>query len=125
MIAKGCKFGTIYVLEVQTEVGATLEVADSGTVLWYKRIKHMSSKGLEILHKNKLPSLKAIDMELCEHCIYDKQQRTWFSTKEHMKKTRPLKLVSSDVFSPSKVASIARSSYFVIFLDDCTRKVWI
>jgi hypothetical protein len=63
------KYGTLYVLEGQIEVGATLEVTNSTTKLWHKRLGHMSKKGLEIL-KNQLPGLKEIDMELCEHCIY-------------------------------------------------------
>lgn len=40
-------------------------------------------------------------------------------------KTTPLELVHSDVFGPTKVTSIGGASYFVTFLDDCTRKVWI
>ena len=86
----------------------------------------MNNKGLEILHKkNKLPGLKAVDMELCEHCIYGKKERTRLSTKEHIKKTQPLDLMHLDVFSPSNVASIVGSIYFVTFSDDCPRKVWI
>jgi len=107
-------------------VGTTLGVADSGRELSHKRFGNMSNNGIEILHKkNQLPGLKVVDMDLCEHCIYIKQKRTQFFTKEHMKKTRPLELVHSDVFDPSKVASIGGSTYFVTFMDDCTRKVWL
>jgi len=126
VISKGYKSGTLYVLQGQTEVEATLGVADSGIELWHKMLGHMSKKGIEILHKkNQLSSLKVVDMYLCEHCIYKKQKRKTNSTKEHMKKTRPLELVHSDVFGLSKVASIGRSTYFVTFMVDWTRKFWI
>jgi uncharacterized protein YigE (DUF2233 family) len=43
----------------------------------------------------------------------------------HDKKTTPLALVHYDVFGPNKVTSFGGANYFVTFLDDCTRKVWI
>jgi hypothetical protein len=43
----------------------------------------------------------------------------------HKKKGTPLALVYSDVFGPTKESSIGGANFFVTFLDDCTRKVWI
>ena len=43
----------------------------------------------------------------------------------HEKKGTPLALVYSDVFGPTKERSIGAENYFITFLDDCTRKVWI
>lgn len=43
----------------------------------------------------------------------------------HDKKTTPLDLVHSDVFGPTEVTSHGGTNFFVSFLDDCTRKIWV
>ena len=41
------------------------------------------------------------------------------------KQLLPLELVHSDVCSPMPTKSLGGSSYFVTFIDDSTRKVWL
>jgi hypothetical protein len=73
VLAKRKKLGSLYVLECDDEVGAAMTVVDSGSKFWHKRLGHMSKRGLEVmLQRDQLPSLKIVDLELCEHCLYGK-----------------------------------------------------
>lgn len=42
-----------------------------------------------------------------------------------IKKTSPLELVHSDIFRPMEVTSFGGANYFVSFIDDSNRKVWV
>lgn len=78
-----------------------------------------------MVKRDQLPGLKSMDLEFFQHCLSGKQKRVNFLKMGHEKNTSPLELVYSDVFGPTKVTSLGRVNYFVTFLDDCTRRVWI
>lgn len=87
MLAKGCKLGSLYVLECHGEVGVAMVVVDNGLDLWNKMLGHMSQKGLEVmLRRDQLPSLNSIDLEFCEHCLHGKQRGINFVKIGHDKK---------------------------------------
>lgn len=126
LIDKGDKLGNLYVFEGHSEVGAAMVVEDNKEGLWHQRLGHMNQKGLNVmLTRNQLPRLKAVDLGFCEHCLYGKQKRVSFLKTSNEKKGTPLELVHSDVFGPTEVTSIRGANYFVTFLHDYTRKVWI
>ena len=86
----------------------------------------MSEKGKKTLHsKNLLPRLKNIYLEFCESCVYGKQRRFIFHKVGKEKKSEKLKLVHLDVWGPVQVSSLGGSCYYVIFIDDSTRKTWV
>ena len=53
-----------------------------------------------------------------------KQHRVSFSSKSK-KKLKKLELVYSDVCGPMDVETLEGNKYFVTFIDDATKKVWI
>jgi hypothetical protein len=62
--------------------------------------------------------------DLCEHCVYGKQNRVRFpfgATREE----GILQLVHSDVFGPMSVPSLGKSVYYVSFIDEFSRNTWI
>ena len=119
VIAKGDKVGNLYVVETSDEVGATMTVVDSNAALWHRRLGHIGKKGLEImLNREKLLGLPSTDLEFCEHCLHGKQKCVNFFKHGHDKKTPPLELINSDVFSPTEVTSYGGANYFVSFIDD-------
>ena len=75
--------------------------------------------------KGKLPSLKHVDVGVCEHCILGKQKKVKFSRAGKTPKVERLELVHTDVWGPALVKSIGNSRYYVTFIDDSTRKVWV
>ena len=83
---------------------------------------HMSGRGLQTLHKRSV--LLDTKLDLCKFCIMGRQRRVAFSTSQH--KTRGLlDLIHTDVWELSPVASIGGARYYVTFIDDFSRKVWI
>ena len=86
----------------------------------------MFLKGMETLSRlGYLPVLNFSNFSICEHCIYGKHARSAHKRNLNKKKSEPLDLVHSDVCGPMPVWSIGGASYFITFIDDATRKVWV
>jgi hypothetical protein len=79
VIEKGEKVGTLYLCTGNTNYSNSLASIEEDTILWHHRLRHMSEKGMQILHKRNLfPYLKQIDLDLYEHCVYGKHKRVIF-----------------------------------------------
>jgi len=64
-------------------------------------------------------------LEKCSHCMAGKQTRVSFKKHPPSRKSELLELVHSDVCGPLKVRSFSGALYFVNFIDDCSRKLWV
>ena len=53
-----------------------------------------------------------------------KQLRHAFPHDKHVS-MRPLDVIHSDVWGPAKTATISGCRFYVTFIDDHTRKVWV
>ena len=71
-----------------------------------------------------LPAFNFSHFFVCEHCLYGKQTQPPHK-KGSSRKIEPLQLVHSDVCGPMPTASMGGSLYFVTFIDDFSRKVWV
>ena len=95
------------------------------TRLWHRRLGHAGEKSLNILVKQGLlKGVRACKLDFCEHCVKGKQTRVKFGTAIHDTKGI-LDYVHSDVWGPSKTASLGGKHYFVTFVDDFSRRVWV
>nr|KYP47622.1 Retrovirus-related Pol polyprotein from transposon TNT 1-94 [Cajanus cajan] len=54
-----------------------------------------------------------------------KQTRVSFNKHPPLRKSELLELVHSNVCGPLKVKSFSGALYFVTFIDDCSRKLWV
>jgi transposase InsO family protein len=128
LVMKAKNVGNLFLLEGRTESDHATAVSenDSDSVrLWHQRLGHMRKQGLKVLTDRKLlPSLKSLKLDFCEHCVYGKQNRQRFKT-ERRTSEEILDYIHSDVWGPSPIISYGGSSYFVTFIDDFSRKVWI
>ncbi|KAL5823751.1 hypothetical protein ACOSQ4_021651 [Xanthoceras sorbifolium] len=125
VVARGKKCGTLYVTSNLENIVAVAD-ADGKSNLWHQRLGHMSEKGMKtLLSKGKLLDLKAVDVGLCEDCIFGKQKKVSFAKIGKIPKAEKLELVHTDVWGPSPVSSLSGSLYYVTFIDDSTRKVWV
>nr|CAD1817932.1 unnamed protein product [Ananas comosus var. bracteatus] len=61
---------------------------------------------------------------ICEGCIIGKQTRLPFMSSKTKFVTKPLNLVHIDICGPLP-ESRGGNKYFIGFIDDCTRKIWI
>jgi hypothetical protein len=85
----------------------------------------MIERGLKVLSDRKLlPSLKSLKLDFCKHYIYGKHNRQKFKTVRNTSEGI-LDYIHSDVWGPSPIISYGGSSYFVTFIDDFSKKVWI
>ncbi|KAL8162078.1 LOW QUALITY PROTEIN: hypothetical protein V2J09_013567 [Rumex salicifolius] len=106
--------------------GAAAAVSESdNTALWHLRIGHIGEYGLIELHKRGLlASLKGCKMRFCKFCVMGKQSKVSFKTSQHTTKGL-LDSAHSDVWGPTRERSLGGARYFVIFIDDYSRKVWV
>ncbi|GMP62704.1 hypothetical protein CsSME_00024701 [Camellia sinensis var. sinensis] len=119
---KGTRQGNLYFLDGSTVTGrvavstssSSEDDASDTSKLWHMRLGHV---GL-------LKGAKTGKLEFCEHCVLGKQTRIKFGTAIHCTKGI-LAYVHTDVWGPSKNASLGGKHYFVSFIDDFSRRVWI
>ena len=79
----------------------------------------------ELLSKGKLSELKNVHFDMCESCIMGKQKKLSFLTGDRKLRATKLDLVHTDLWGPSLVASLGGSQYYITFIDDYSRKVWV
>ncbi|MCI39746.1 retrovirus-related pol polyprotein from transposon tnt 1-94 [Trifolium medium] len=86
----------------------------------------MSEKGMMVMHsREKLPSPRSIEIDMCEDCILGKQPRVSFQTSGRTLKKERLELIHSDVWGPTTVSSIGGKNYYMTFIDNHSRNVWV
>jgi len=66
-----------------------------------------------------------VDVDLCESCIFGKHENVSFKKIRKTSKASKLKLVHTDVWGPTTISSIGGKQYFVTFIDDHSRKIWV
>ena len=124
VIAKGERVGTLYLCNGISNSVNALTSKGADVALRHHRLRHMSEKGMKILHsRNLLPGLNNVDLDFYENCIYGKQKRVRFLRVGKEKKSEKLELVHTDVWGPAQVSSLRGSRYYVTFIDDATRKL--
>ncbi|KAH9670687.1 retrovirus-related pol polyprotein from transposon TNT 1-94-like protein [Citrus sinensis] len=105
-----------------TDKENVVEAHNDTTKLWHVRLGHAGEKSLQILMRHGLlKGTKTCKLNFCEHCVVGKKTRVKFGTTNH--DTR--KILEYDVWGPIKTASIGGSHYFVTFVDDFSRRVWV
>ena len=81
---------------------------------------------MKLLHsKEVLPGLKCVNMDFYESCVYGKKKRVSFVKIGEENKKEILELVHIDVWGPAQVSFLGVSHYYVTFIDDATRKLWV
>ena len=74
--------------------------------------------------KSLIPFAKGMPLNSCDYCLFGKQHRVSFR-RSSTRKSNVLDLVYSDVCGPIEVESLGGNRYFVTFIDDASRKVWV
>lgn len=60
-----------------------------------------------------------------EAYILGKQHRQPFQSRYSRRAKAPLELVHLDLCGPMKTHTLAGNSYFMTFIDDCSKKIWV
>ena len=96
------------------------------TNIWHSRLRHMSLKNMNLLVKEGyLDSKKVHTLDFCEECVFGKSHKQSFPEGNHITKGI-LEYIHSDLWgSVSNEPSLYGCGYFLTFIDDYSRKVWI
>ena len=92
------------------------------------RLGHLNFRDLDALQRHGMVSgLPRINIpaEICEECVHGKQHKSNFSKDAGHRTKHHLEVVYSDVCGPMQVNSYGGNQYFVTFIDDFSRKLWI
>lgn len=95
--------------------------------LWHRRFGHVGQKKLSVLCSGNVVNgfgLRKVDNTQCETCLQGKQTRLPFPDSK-TKTSSILELIHSDVCGPMRANSFGGSRYFLTFVDDFSRKVFI
>jgi hypothetical protein len=94
--------------------------------LWHRRYAHINHQALPFLEKmvEGIPELQSTHEGICKGCALGKNAKKPFSSSNNRSK-EILDLINSDVCGPMPVKSLGGSLYYVIFIDDYSRKTWL
>ena len=67
---------------------------------------------------------KTCKLDFCEQCVIGKKKRVKFGTAIHNTEGI-LDYIHTDVWGPTKMASLGGKHYFVTFVDDFSKRVWV
>ena len=122
----------MYFLDGITIVGGATTTSDitrgvslDTTRLWHMLLGHAGENALQSLVKQGLlKGSKTCKLEFCEHCVLGKQIRVKFDTAIHQK-NGTLDYVHTNMWGPAKVFFLGGKHYYVTFVDDYSRRVWV
>jgi hypothetical protein len=124
-ISDGCNSSIIPDIGVEEE--RTPTISGEKAMLWHQRLGHIGEKCLQLLHGKCMVegmSKFSLDFDLCEHCVYAKQNQVRFPSSA-MRAEGILQLFHSDVFGLVSVPSLGKYVYYVSFIDELSRNTWI
>jgi hypothetical protein len=131
IVLRGMRIGNLYFLDGSTVTGTTTisksledDEADNSR-LWHMRLGHAGEKALQgLVKQGLLKGVKIGKHGFCEHCVLGKQTRVKFGTAVYNIKGI-LDYVYTNIWGPSKHESLGGNHWFVTFIDDFSRRVWV
>ncbi len=134
MITKGKMIRQIFTLDVNIpKVNSMLFAHGKGVGnigIWHKRVGHVNFQHLKLMEKQSfvggLPkfAIEEVMSKVCEACQLGKQARHPFPAQTIHISSKLLEMIHSNVWT-MKTKSIGGCRYYVNFIDDHTRKVWV
>ncbi|GFZ19218.1 hypothetical protein Acr_27g0009570 [Actinidia rufa] len=126
---KGTRKGNLYFLDGSTVTGRVVVSNSSDesdtSRLWHMLLGHPGEKALQTLvRQGVLKGAKTGQINFCEHCVLGKQTRVKFGTAIHQTEGI-LDYVHTDIWGPTRTSSLGGRHWFVTFIDDFSRRVWV
>ena len=130
LIATACRIGSLYYLDCRsTSHQSNTTKVEGKENLWHRRYGHLGTKGLQQLARERLVDGFNYDhqkkIDFCESCVNGKHHRSQFPTGGGKRADQLLGLVHSDVCGKMSSQSLSGAEYFLTFIDDKTRYVWV
>ena len=132
VVGSATKCGSLYYLNCQMMSPHQIinTAREQSVKVWHHRYGHLNVRSLKKLANEQLVNGLNCDdvsgeMEFCESCVQGKIYRTPFQTGGGKRAEVPLGLVHSDVCGKINSKSLGGAEYFLTFVDDKTRYVWV
>jgi transposase InsO family protein len=121
----GSRTGNLYRLLEQNEE-ALIHNEVNPNELWHRRYAHINYQALPFLKRlvEGILDLQSTHEGICKGCALGKNIKKPFPSSNNRSKDI-LDLIHLDVCGPMPVKSLGGSSYYVIFIDDYSRKTWL
>ncbi|KAG9457992.1 hypothetical protein H6P81_002500 [Aristolochia fimbriata] len=98
--------------------------SDSKFVLWHSRLGHVfSHTSLKLVSKGVLGSVSSAPLN-CVSCKLGKHTTLPYTSSD-THASAPFDLIHSDVWGPAPISTMGGSAYYVVFIDDFSRFVWV
>lgn len=125
-VAAANLISNMYRLNTDTIPAYTCKTNETEFLLWHQRMAHLNFNDLKKLTEctEGVEFTKNKNNMLCEICQKGKQCRIPFPA-EGSRVKKPLELIHSDICGPLEVKSLGGARYFLTFIDDYTRKVFV
>ena len=133
LIATATRVGSLYYLKCRKD-RQKMNVADKRCSLenkgsiWHRRYGHLGARNLEELVRHNMVDgfdyNSSTESDLCESCAAGKIHRCKFQQSSRRSEEK-LGLVHSDVCGKMGTKSLGDGEYFLTFIDDKTRYLWI
>ncbi|KAL3638973.1 Beta-galactosidase 8 [Castilleja foliolosa] len=119
IIGRGTERNGLYYINEVSPTGSSFHTKDASlSWKWHRRLGHPSPHYFKTLFPHlPLP-------EHCTSCILAKSHRTHFSIS-NTRSNEIFEIIHSDVWGPVPNNLRKSFSYFVLFIDDCTRMTWV
>lgn len=116
----------VYKLNVKCDDSSLLVKSEDLQMLWHRRFGHVNFHSLNRMQSDIVSgiSFKNNSDRSCEVCVKGKHSRKPFRDNKTIS-TNLLEIIHSDVCGPMPVNSYGGSRYFVTFIDDYSRKVFV
>ena len=124
-IVIGEQEGGLYKLKGQPEQALVHDLVEPNE-LWHRRLAHVHYKALPLARKTVegLPEIQAKHDGVCKGCAKGKNTKKTFPSSERKEKGI-LEIIHSDVCGPIVSSSVSKYVYYVSFIDEFSRKIWI
>ncbi|KAK4325723.1 hypothetical protein Pmani_003666 [Petrolisthes manimaculis] len=129
LIAFAEKKGNLYHLKCTMYVHKANAACKLDENIWHRRYGHLGIDNLKILVRDDLVDGLNFDvnkeLEFCEACVKGKSKKSPFPCNKVKPDREPLELIHSDVCGKINEKSLSKGEYFLTFIDDATRYVWV
>ena len=126
--AKGENNLFVFETEEPKEPEEQLNAISNSNQIWHRRFGHLNYQSLKDLYNKEMVdgmNLNSEFQEQCRTCMVSKIHRTTFPKQSERKSEEVLDLIHTDLCGPMNVESLGGSKYFLFFIDDKSRRIWI
>lgn len=126
LILTALQHNNMYVLKDPSETSALLSKVEEVDInLWHQRMAHLNFTDLQkIEYSTEGVKLNKKGIQICTTCIEGKMSRLPFKNIG-TRASEVLQLIHTDICGPMENTSIGGAKYYITFIDDYSRKVYV